>query len=871
MLAGIVKRSGSVATLCMTHPTLWSSLLVTGLVVGVRAMGGWQPMELLTFDALVQLRTHLDPEPRLLIVAVTDEDIRRQQRWPLPDAVIAQALQNLQQQHPVVIGLDIYRDLPYPPGTSTLAAQLQARNVVSITSMGDGDGQVPPPPGVPADQVGFSDFLVDTDAVIRRSLLFARSQKDRMYAFALRLSLAYLDAGSVQGKAYPLQVQQNGLRIGAVEFPVLNPQSGGYQGLDDRGYQMLLDYRTDLARVHQVTLEQVLQNQVDPTWVNGKIVLIGTTAASAKDLFLTPLNKMQQQSPATPGIMVHAEITSQILGTVLDGRPTLWDWSEAEEILWIGAWAVLGGSIAWRCRHPLRLAGVTGVAGMGLTVTSVWLFGLGGWVPFGPAAIALVATTASLIVYRLLHDTFHDPLTQLPNRTMFLRYVHRALMLRQLPPLLPGPRTGAATGSAAGAPATSAPETGGLAVLSIGLDGFKTINDSLGHDLGDQLLREMTRRLKLCLGAGDRLARVGGDEFAILWQLPPPLPEMPAATGMETTVFELADCLRNQWHLPFHLDNHEVFISASVGIALHDGKRDYPAKDLLRDAHTAMHQAKASGKSGHQLFVAGMRQRGVTRLQLETDLHYALERQEFCLYYQPIVALSTGRIVGFEALVRWQHPRRGLVFPGDFIPIAEATDLIIPLGHWAIQTACQQVCQWQRTCPQEPPLGISVNLSGKQFSQPDLVEEVEAILQQTQLPPQCLKLEITESVAMTDAESAIALLNRLRGLNLQLSIDDFGTGYSSLSYLHRFPTSTIKVDRSFVGRMGAGNEDNQIVQTIIMLGHNLGMDIVAEGIETPEQLALLRGLNCDYGQGYLFAKPLPAQAVPPFLQTQPQW
>jgi diguanylate cyclase (GGDEF)-like protein len=850
------KPRGAIAPRGLTHPILLASFLVTGLTLGIRALGGWQTLELLTFDRMVQLRPASAPDPRLLVVTITDADIQRQQNWPLKDAVVAKLLKNLQRQHPRVIGLDIYRDLPMSPGTAELTAQITASNVISITLLGsEEEHRVPPPVGVPNTQVGFSDFVVDPDAVIRRCLLFAKTQDERFYSFALRLSLAYM------GKSTPFHVQSNALKLGDALFPVLSPEAGGYQSLDDRGYQMLVDYRAVQPVARQVSLEQVLQGELPEDWVKDKIVLIGTTAMSAKDLFLTPHNKTQHHSPTTPGVLIHAQITSQILRAVLDGQALFWYWSEPWEMLWIGSWALLGGALAWKLRHPLHLLSSIGLAGIGLGGSCFGLFLGMGWVPLAPAAIALVGTTASILAYRLLHDAFHDPLTQLPNRTYFLRNLAKV----SGPALLSTPaarRGGAIANSLEPNLALDAPKSErGFAVFSVGLNGFKTINDGLGHPVGDRLLIEMTRRLQTCLGQRDLLARVGGDEFAIV--------RYPVQG--ETEVATLAEMLRQQWRYPFLLGQQEVFISASVGVALNPGNLNYLPEEILQDAKTAMHQAKTLGKSGHQVFTSGMRQQRVTRLQLETDLHYALERQEFQLYYQPIVALTSGKIVGFEALIRWQHPRRGIVSPIYFIPAAESTDLIIPLGHWALAEACQQLCQWQKAYPQSPVLGMSVNLSGKQFSQAHLVEEVEQVLQQTGLAAQYLKLEITESVAMTDAETAIAMLVRLRGLNLQLSIDDFGTGYSSLSYLHRFPTSTIKVDRSFVGRMGRNNEENQIVQTIIMLGHNLGMDIVAEGIETPEQLALLRQLGCDYGQGYLFSKPMTAADIELLLGTQPQW
>jgi diguanylate cyclase (GGDEF)-like protein len=397
--------------------------------------------------------------------------------------------------------------------------------------------------------------------------------------------------------------------------------------------------------------------------------------------------------------------------------------------------------------------------------------------------------------------------------------------------------------------------------LSLGLDNFKAINDSFGPHRADELLITIAKRLKSGLKSGDHLARVGGDEFAIL---------LPQIQDIDE-VAHLADYLQKQIKQPFVLQGQEVFTSTSVGIVLNELDRYLQPEDVLRDAQTAMNQAKASGKARYQVFMPGMRVQVMTRLQLETDLRRAIERQEFQLHYQPVVSLLTGKISGFEALLRWQNPQRGFVHPMEFISVAEETDLIIPIGQWVIEEACHQVQIWQHRFPQLAPLVVSVNLSSKQFAQANLVEQIEQTLRQTGLNGHNLKLEITESIAMTDVETTIAMLMRLKALDLQLSIDDFGTGYSSLSYLHRFPTDTIKVDRSFVSRMGSENENSHIVQTVIMLGHNLGMDIVAEGVETTGQLAQLRALKCEYGQGYFFSKPLPSEAIEQLLKTDPQW
>ena len=284
-----------------------------------------------------------------------------------------------------------------------------------------------------------------------------------------------------------------------------------------------------------------------------------------------------------------------------------------------------------------------------------------------------------------------------------------------------------------------------------------------------------------------------------------------------------------------------------------------------------MYRAKARGKARHEVFDAEMHTRAVALLQLETDLRWAIERDEFRLHYQPIVTLDSGAIIGFEALIRWQHPERGLVAPAEFIPIAEETGWIIPIGRWVLEEACAQLANWQREIPMRSPLSMSVNLSGKQFSQPDLIEVIEATLRDTGIAPGTLKLEITESAIMEDAQVVTSRLLELRNLGVKLGLDDFGTGYSSLSYLHRFPLDTLKIDRSFVARLLEDGENREIVRTIVTLGKNLGMDVVAEGVEEAQQLSDLRGLDCQQGQGYFFARPLPAAEALQMLRNRPQW
>jgi diguanylate cyclase (GGDEF)-like protein/PAS domain S-box-containing protein len=434
---------------------------------------------------------------------------------------------------------------------------------------------------------------------------------------------------------------------------------------------------------------------------------------------------------------------------------------------------------------------------------------------------------------KLVYEALHDTLTGLPNRIFLMERLRQALQLaKRHSDYL-------------------------FAVLFIDLDRFKVINDSLGHMIGDQLLITISLRIANCLRPSDTIARLGGDEFVILL----------ADVKDRDSATRIADRLQEELLLPFNLAGHEVFSAASIGIAFSSVGYDRP-EDLLRDADIAMYRAKAHGRARYAIFQPGMHSKAVALLQIETDLRRAIERHELRLHYQPIISLRTRQVTGFEALIRWAHPQRGMISPAEFVPVAEETGLITPMGWWVLQESCRQMQQWHEQFPISQPLIVNVNLSSKQFS-PYLVDQISQILEETKLPPQYLKLEITESILMENAESAVSTLSQLKKLGTLLAIDDFGTGYSSLNYLHRFPIDTLKIDRSFISKVDADGEQLAIARTIITLAWNLGMEVVAEGVETMKQLAQLRSLQCDYAQGFLFSLPLDVQSVEHLMASQP--
>ena len=454
----------------------------------------------------------------------------------------------------------------------------------------------------------------------------------------------------------------------------------------------------------------------------------------------------------------------------------------------------------------------------------------------GVVAIIHDVTERKRAEEQLQHNAFHDSLTGLPNRALFLDRLERLIKHVQRHPEYM------------------------FAVLFLDLDRFKVVNDSLGHSVGDDLLVAIGHRLEACLREGDSVARLGGDEFAILLD---DVRDVNDAT-------RIADRIERELSTPFTLRGHEVFTTASIGIALSSTGYSRPG-ELLRDSDTAMYRAKNGGRGHYEVFDRDMHLQAVEQLKIETDLRRAVARNELVLHYQPVISLESGEITGFEALARWNHARHGLLQPANFISVAEETGMIVPIGYWVLREACSQMRLWLDNFPLLRDIAVSVNISSRQFAQPDLVDQIDRILDDTRCPARNLKLEITESVIMHDAPLAASMLRALKERGVAVCIDDFGTGYSSLSYLKTFPIDTLKIDRSFVAQVDENGSSVELIETIVALARILGISAVAEGVETPEQLELVRRLGSHYAQGFYFSTPLSPEQAEELLSAGVSW
>ena len=805
------------------------------LLLTARQLSWLQPLELSTFDHLVRLQDHAQPHPKLLIVGISEADIKALQQWPLKDELLAQALGNLRKHGAALVGLNIYRGFPHEPGHVELLEELRTGNVIAIAKLGiPAESNIPAPPSVPPVRVGFSDIPLDADGVKRRTMLYAKVQ-DRVYAsFAMQLALHYLRQQGITPQDAP-----TGFVFGASLFTPLTPQSGGYRGINAGGFQMLLNYRRYPLPAEVVNFRGILEGRVSADKIRGRIVLIGVTAPSIKDEHFTPFSSIAKIQVKTPGILIHAHILSQILDAV-ETRGGFRFWPQWAELSWLLLWGAIAALLTWRIRRLLLLQAVA-LVGLGILVGIHWLlFQQSVWVPVWEAGLAFFAGALSILAGRQVYAAFHDPLTGLPNRSN----------LRQR--LLHWRRFRRAT-----------------ALILVELNRYKLINVVFGPQAGDAFLVEMAERLqavsdeyrnlRISCGYDNFLARTSDAEFALLLMQAP----------NKDAIRKLAEAIQKRCAKPFIREGEKVFLTTTVGIAF--GNQNYHG-NLLRDAHAALSHANAL-RNALEIFDGAVKAKEVEDFQMERELHAAVSENqpnsphlpEFLVYYQPLVDLRKGRISGFEALVRWQNPQRGFISPGEFVPIAENSGTIVPIGNWVLLEACRQMRTWQA---EFPDLLISVNLAAPQLVDPDTPAYLEWVLKETGLSPTSLKLELTESAAIQHLDIALKLLDACHALGIRLAIDDFGTGYSSLAYLTQFPVDTLKIDMAFVRNMDASAHHYSILRIITELAQDLNLATIAEGVETTHHLETLRKLGCDYGQGYLFGKPLPAAETEALLHAE---
>ena len=835
------------------------NLLVMLVITFLRGVGSFEAGELAQFDAVIRQGSQVRLDPRLVILEITEADIRRY-HWPFSDERLGEILAALQVHNPRVIGLDVYRDFDPDTGDETLAEQLRVDNLIVIQNIAN---SVTAPRGVSEHQVGFNDVILDRDQVVRRHLLFANTQEGEIvYSFGLRVVLKYLESEGIALANDPHH--PDGIRFGKSRLVPLSSSPGGYHHIDDAGYQILLNYvhHSEASGAQMLSVSQLLDGEFNPQLLRDRIVLIGSTAPTLRDRFATPFSSQRADRDGVnmPGVELHRNMANQLLGLAL-GEQQPWRFiPDGLELLWGWAWIALIMTLVWRLRHLGRLLGALLLTLLGLSVLEWGFFALNVWLPGIWIRWGMVLGGTLTFIYSLAHHFLNDPLTQLPNQT-FLYEI--------------GSNWRVWTWGKAR----------GLGVIILDLNRFKAVNSCLGHKTGDRILIDVSKRLQSPLQPRNYLARVGADEFVLL---------LPNATSLEA-VMQVAQQLRRYLKRPFILETGQpVFLTASIGVAYGCQSQTL----LLEDAKSAMHRAKALHLFQPVAFDPDVHTQAISTFQLELDLRESMSHSQvylppqhpahdegltdsnlphselgdrFRVYYQPLVDLHSGRIAGFEALLRWQHPQRGMVSPAEFIPVAEETGAIISLGAWVLYEACYQMRAWQHQFPDHAQSIISVNLSPYQLQSPDLKQRLQDILTETGLAPESLKLEITESAVMEEVQTTLEVLHDLKRLQVKLGIDDFGTGYSSLSYLNRFPVNTLKIDRSFVWRMEDSAQDRAIIQTILDLAHILGLDAIAEGIETPEQLAQLRDLGCDIGQGYWFAKPLPAPAAAQLLARRPRW
>ncbi|TVQ59210.1 MAG: EAL domain-containing protein [Spirulina sp. DLM2.Bin59] len=810
-------------------PAFLSGILATLIVVGGQFLGAIEPLEGLAYVILFHLRGEEAWDERVVVVGIDEAsmDLLNAANWSRQPYV--ELLDRLAAAEARLVGFDILFERETPEDAALAEAMTQGPPVV-IGAAWDNRGRfVEPPPVLQEGAIALGHIakFIEYQGITRQGSLISQNIPSLSYALALQWREKSIEEREKSNP--PLTPHSSPLT------PPLHPTEPVW--INWAGREMTT-----------YSLAAVLAGEVEPAALAGKIVIVGTTAAGL-DSVRTPYHFNQP----THGVYLHGAMVSNLLQgnylTVLATNPWGWQW-----LIYGGMGLLLSGAIATR---PMRWQLAGGMALMA-TVVIIAVGALHGGIllPVVPPLLIVLLTTALSIFYQesrfthyLTEQSRHDPITGLPNRAAFLQSL--------IPILHPGP---------------PAP----FALFFFDLDRFSTINTHQGHQMGDALLVAITQRLQQLMATipeASHLARVGVDKFTLL-----------ITCGDRATALHYAhqfdQTLRQAYFL--NQNSHAVYCDISIGIAL-SWESPPDGETLLHHGETAMYQARIQGKRHYGVFNLQLHQGAIALWQLELDLRHCLEQanqiavdhdllyQGFYLNYQPIVNLNTGHIIGFEALVRWQHPTRGRLSPLEFIPLAEETGLISLLGRWVLYKACYQLRAWQMLFPDYVPLIMTVNLSPIQLLRPEVVAQVQSILTATGLSPHSLKLEITESSLMTNGSEAIALLDQLSTLGVKLSLDDFGTGYSSLARLSNLPLDTLKIDRSFVHNLNLEPENSKIIQTMIELGHQLNLAVVAEGVETPEQLKILRDLGCDYGQGYLFAKPLESAAIESLLAADPSW
>ncbi|GBO52939.1 diguanylate cyclase/phosphodiesterase with PAS/PAC sensor [Pseudanabaena sp. lw0831] len=817
-------RSRLVSLICRALPTIFAIIIIIPMVY----LGFLQTIEFWAYNSFTNWRGDRPWDERVIIIAIDDRSLSKIGRFPWTRNLYVQLIQKLEQTEASIVGFDILWS-EESPADQQLAAAISRYQKVVLAMAWDKSGQ-PLLPIAPINSAGVAIGHIlkreDADGVVRQVDL----QIQNIPTFAVSIL-----------QAYDLTTASNTL-------------------LPELDQTLTINWTKRVKDIPQISFSDVIDGKIPASTFRNKIVLIGVTASGIDDL-VTPLDR----NPPASGVHLHAMALQNLLqknsfavakpidiwsiallGSLFIGlvlpRQNLWTGSISAFVL-SGLWLIVT-FIAFKANYLIEIA------------VPILMFLLTGF------AIALqerwqMQRSLKLADSQLQYESTHDHLTGLYNR---------ALIETRLQNLLHPQDVSSQSGD----------HQRLIAIFWINLDRFKTINDTFGHPVGNLLLVAVSQCLCNSIPPNASVARFGGAEFVILLENP----------GDQQEAIAIADRIQTKLQNPFTINDHEIEVEANIGIKFHQINRpDNPDSTeiispelLLRDADTAMFYAKKLGNSCNKVFDISMRERVLKRLKLEKDLRKAValcqdpsnqNDQEFLIYYQPILSLSDMEIVGLEALIRWKHPERGLISPIQFIPLAEETGLIIPIGDWIMRNACLQVKSWQQRFPKAKDITISVNLSPKQLAQDDVLEKCLSVLDQTQLSSEYLKIELTESSIMENPDFAISILSQMRQAGIKIYIDDFGTGYSSLAYLHEFPFDGLKIDRSFVNNIHKNSNGMEILQAIISLAHSVKAHIVAEGIENLAQLNYLQDLLSEEGdgQGFFLFRPLDVAAIEAIFQT----